>query len=104
VKLGEWQMWWKRRGATGIRNLLMKEWDPIGVRGIPEAADEYDSSAGSIGRMLREGRTVDELAAHLTYISTERMGLADTTHTRDKDKSVAEQIARWYRAETAGGE
>jgi hypothetical protein len=30
-------------GAAGIRRLLMNERDPIGVRGVPAAADEYDS-------------------------------------------------------------
>jgi hypothetical protein len=26
-----------------IRSVLMDDWDPIGVQGVPEAADEYDS-------------------------------------------------------------
>ena len=43
VELSEWHMWWKQRGARGIRRILMEEWDPLGVDGVPEATDEYDS-------------------------------------------------------------
>jgi hypothetical protein len=38
----EWSDWYKRRGAGRLRRLLMREWDPIGVNGIPSARDEYD--------------------------------------------------------------
>lgn len=31
-----------------IREILMRDWDPIGVHGIPEAADEYDMYIGGI--------------------------------------------------------
>jgi hypothetical protein len=34
-----------------------------GVRGIPEAVDEYDSYLGPIAGRLREGKTADEIAA-----------------------------------------
>ena len=34
-------MWWKRSGARELRQLFMDEWDPIHIRGVPEAADEY---------------------------------------------------------------
>ena len=53
MELSDWHMWWKRRGGSGIRRLLMEEWDPIGVKGIPEAADEYDSYRGAVAGMLR---------------------------------------------------
>jgi hypothetical protein len=33
-------MWWKRSGARELRQLFMDEWDPIHIRGVPEAADE----------------------------------------------------------------
>jgi hypothetical protein len=33
----------------------MDEWDPIHVRGVPEAADEYDAYLGQIASRLREG-------------------------------------------------
>ena len=68
-------MWWKRRGGAGVRRILMQEWDPIGVDGIPEPADEYDTYVGAVGRMLREGATDEELARYLVDIRENRMGL-----------------------------
>lgn len=56
VQLAEWHTWWKRDGARELRALLMDHWDPIGVAEVPEAADEYDTYVGHIGRMLREGK------------------------------------------------
>ena len=47
MELSDWHMWWKGRGAAGVRYLLISEWDPIGVQGIAEAADEYDSYVAS---------------------------------------------------------
>lgn len=31
-----------------VRIVLLWAWDPIGVRGIPEAVDEYDSYAPAV--------------------------------------------------------
>src|SRR6266581_4716198 len=35
-----------------IRKVLMDHWDPIGVAGVPEAQDEYDSYIHQIHGML----------------------------------------------------
>jgi len=45
-------MWWKRKGQRELRALLMEEWDPIGVSGVAEAADEYDSYLLQLARRL----------------------------------------------------
>jgi hypothetical protein len=55
MDLAESHMWWKRRGARELRRILMEEWDPISVRGIPEAADKYDGYLGPLASRLREG-------------------------------------------------
>ena len=31
-----------------VKNILMQDWDPIGVQAIPEAQDEYDSYVPTI--------------------------------------------------------
>ena len=46
-----------RINLARVRDVLMREWDPIGVSGIPEAADEYDSYLGTIYLMLLDART-----------------------------------------------
>ena len=58
-----------------VRETLMRDWDPIGVAGIPEAADEYDSYIGLIYRILAESRSETELVDLLHRIETETMGL-----------------------------
>jgi hypothetical protein len=45
-----------RINRARARDVLMREWDPIGVSGIPEAADEYDSDLGTIYLMLLDAR------------------------------------------------
>jgi hypothetical protein len=37
-----------RENRARVREILMREWDPIGVAGSPEAADEYDSYVGKV--------------------------------------------------------
>jgi hypothetical protein len=55
IELEDWHRWWKTSGARELRMLLMTYWDPIGVKGIPEASDEYDSYLGPLAKKLREG-------------------------------------------------
>jgi hypothetical protein len=60
-----------------IREVLMREWDLIGVSGVPEAADEYDSYVGGVYMMLMQGRASSEaIAAYLFDIATRHMGLS----------------------------
>ncbi len=69
-----------------VKVVLHCVWDPIGVRGIAEAADEYDSYAEPLLELLELGSPADELAAYLTAVESERMGLA--AH-RGKNEDVA---------------
>jgi hypothetical protein len=103
MELAEWHMWWKRSGARELRRILMEEWDPIGVRGVPEAADEYDSYLGQIGRRLHEGATVDEIASYLTWVEEDRMGLGPSDGARTSNQVLATRLRAWY-AEAMGAE
>jgi hypothetical protein len=97
MELSEWHMWWKRRGAQGIRRLLMEEWDPIGVADVPEAADEYDAYLGAIGERLRRGANADEIARFLTDVREDRMGLGPSPSSeRSQDMAVADRLTDWY--------
>lgn len=58
-----------------VRRILLAEWDPIGVRHIPEAADEYDAYVADLAAMVERGAPADELAAHLETLQTDWMGL-----------------------------
>ena len=53
----EWERWWKGAGEEELRELLMRAWDPIGVRDEPLAYSEYDSYLQQIFSKLRAGGT-----------------------------------------------
>jgi hypothetical protein len=96
MELADWQMWWKRSGARDLRRILMDEWDPIGVRGVPEAADEYDTYVGQIGRRLREGAPAEEIAAYLTWVEEEWMGVGRSAAARSSNNALAARLRTWY--------
>ena len=68
----------KNRGAfrTEIRRVLLEVWDPIGVRDVPQAQDEYDCCLGEIFRLLTTGGTDDQIADYLWQQASEHMGLS----------------------------
>ncbi len=59
----------------GISRILLDEWDPIGVTGIPEAADEYDSYVQQIYGMLIRQEPARKIYDFLWWAETENMGL-----------------------------
>ena len=52
----------------------MSAWDPIGIRGIAAAEDEYDSYIPKIAEMLVAGTDLHKLTRHLHNIETVAMG------------------------------
>jgi hypothetical protein len=95
-------MWWKRHGAAELRAILMAEWDPIGVRGVPEAADEYDSYLGQLGSRLRADAPADDIAAFLTEVEEVHMGLGLSPTARSRNEALAGRLKAWHaRATTA---
>ena len=61
-----------------IRQILLQDWDPIGVRDAPTAQDEYDGYVGGIYRLLASAASPEAVAKHLGAIETEQMGLEHT--------------------------
>jgi hypothetical protein len=60
---------------TRVNEILHYIWDPIGVRGEPRARDEYDAYVPEVCSLLQSDATVEQIAAHLDNIATDRMGL-----------------------------
>ena len=58
----------------------------IGVRGIEEAHDEYDSYATPVLELLERAAPDEEVGAYLTYVEVERMGLKPH---KDNNEDVA---------------
>ncbi len=64
-----------RRIRVEIRHVLVDVWDPIGVRGVPEAQDEYDCCLHPVFRLLTTGATDEQIAEWLREQAGEHMGL-----------------------------
>jgi hypothetical protein len=58
-----------------IHEVLLREWDPIGVRDEPRAQDEYDGYVGGVYRLLASGAGPRAVAEHLANLEVEQMGL-----------------------------
>jgi hypothetical protein len=95
MELADWQMWWKRSGAHELRAIMTEEWDPIGLRGIPEAADEYDGYLHQVPSRLRAR------AKYLTELEEDRMGLGHSPNARARDQALADRLRAWYAEEMA---
>jgi len=72
---------WRSR----LREVLNKDWDPIG--GCPE--DEYDGYMGKIASMLRDSASDEEILAYFKWAEVENMGLGpEGQFNRDRILSV----------------
>lgn len=58
-----------------VRQILIAQWDPIGVGDVAEAQDEYDRYAAEIAAAIGNNAAAEEIASHLLNIEVERMGL-----------------------------
>jgi hypothetical protein len=73
-----------RRDHQEIRRVLLEEWDPIGVRGIPEAQDEYDGYVPDVHRLLMRRASALEVFEYLWQVEAEHMGLpGNRAHTQE---------------------
>ena len=97
MELADWHMWWKRSGARELRALLMEHWDPLGVAGEPEAADEYDEQVGKLGQMLREGTTADDIGTYLGRVRAESMELSPWPEMDLREREIGPLVTTWYR-------
>lgn len=64
-----------RRIRGEIRRVLIRVWDPIGVRDEPNAQDEYDSYIGDVFALLTGGASDDRMCEYLWFVVRERMQL-----------------------------
>ena len=78
-----------RNVEGAIRRVLLRDWDPIGVRDAPEAQDEYDGYVGGVYRLLAAGAAESDLAEHLTRIEHDAIGFSGN---RDRCMDVAARL------------
>jgi hypothetical protein len=61
-----------------IAAVLRRDWDPIGLRDMPDSQDEYERYVRGVYRLLVSEASVRELAEHLAEVEAEALGFADT--------------------------
>jgi hypothetical protein len=66
-------------------------WDPIGVRDVPQARDEYYSYLPEIYARVKAGRLA-ELLEYMRWVVVDQMG---TTFNEESARSAAEVMLSW---------
>lgn len=70
--------------------MLYYVWDPIGVRDVGDARDEYESYVPQVVGLLVEERGKKALFDHLYLLESERMGLSITEESLSHTKEVVD--------------
>lgn len=78
------------RLLSAVKDILFREWDPIGVNECEECRHEYDCYAVSICKLLRAGADEFKLTGYLGRYQRESMGL--TRVHAERDRHVAQQL------------
>ncbi|HTZ80046.1 MAG TPA: hypothetical protein VMC10_19200 [Stellaceae bacterium] len=79
-----------RRNLALVREVLMREWDPIGIAGEPAAMDEYDTYALKAALMVVEGNaSAEALAAYLMLVATVLMEFPRTDELAARSERTA---------------
>jgi len=51
-----------------IHKILLKEWDPLGIRRMPSMRDEYDDYLPNIFKLIRDNSSESEIFEYLWWI------------------------------------
>jgi hypothetical protein len=70
-------------------------WDPIGVAGVPEARDEYDSYLPHVFSLLINNPKAGEIQNYLITIEGNNMGLDVSVRSRNRAKEVEEILTNF---------
>lgn len=84
-----------RNSYDTVRRILLEEWDPIGIRDVKAARDEYDDYARHILSRVFSGHRPSEIKAYLLQVETKMMGL-------DPDRERARRVVERLQGSTSG--
>jgi hypothetical protein len=96
MQLFRWRRWWSGVGLSALRIMVIEHWDPLNVYEDASRADAYDAYLERVGRMLRRGKSADEIARYLAAVRTKALGL-DASETADE--LFADRVTAWYALE-----
>jgi hypothetical protein len=88
--------WWSGVGLPALRIMAIEHWDPLGVYDDPMRADAYDAYLERVGRMLRRGKSEDEIARYLGAVRTKALGRGEN---EEADELFARRVVAWYSLE-----
>jgi CubicO group peptidase (beta-lactamase class C family) len=78
-----------------VDEVLHYVWDPIGVASVPQARDEYHGYLPHVFGLLLNGVSEESIAAYLSEVTTNRMGLSANPQ---RDREVASVLVNWKSA------
>ena len=81
-----------REIVKAIRNVLLSDWDPIGIKDEPNAQDEYDGYVSGVHQLRASGATAVQRAEYLRNIEATKMGIGEGAI--DQLLPVAEKLLR----------
>lgn len=93
----EWRRWWSREGLPALRVMAIEHWDPINVYDDATQADVYDPFLERVGRMLRRGKSSEEIAKYLGKVRTKAFRRSESETT---DQLFADRVVAWYQLES----
>lgn len=89
------ERWWARSGHAALAGVLLKTWDPLGVRDVdrqPEA--EYLYEAADLRSLVRERAGITVIADRLGTLAVGLSSFPD----RARDRAAADAVWAWARA------
>ncbi|HKQ93409.1 MAG TPA: hypothetical protein VJZ77_22305 [Blastocatellia bacterium] len=67
-----------------VKEVLFREWDPIGLNSNLACSDEYDSYTSGIVRLLQADADEYKIAERLRNLQRVSMGMSSTNEERDR--------------------
>jgi hypothetical protein len=81
-----------RRNRKIVREILMHDWDPIGVRDFEGAEDEYDTYVGEVYVLLMDEESEETIAAYLWGVVTGHIGSEPTSNLAERTARTAGKL------------
>ena len=72
-----------------VYEVLTYVWDPIGVREVPQARDEYRTYLPTVFKRVLEAKDPAPIAEYLLMIEAESMGFTPNDASRDEALRIA---------------
>jgi len=80
-----------------VKEILWREWDPIGINSNPACDGEYDSYVNTIVRLLQAGADGYKMSEHLSDLRRVSMGLSSTDKDKERDRHIARRLINLVR-------